>query len=191
MIVGVLLAAGAGVRFGGGKLLAPLLEGTPVGVLSARTLRDAVDRTLAVVRPGEAELTRLLEAEGIEVRPFPGAAEGMGSSLAFGVAAAPEADGWLVALADMPFVRPATAAAVAGLLRCGAFVAAPARAGRRGHPVGFARGLLSELTSLRGDRGAREILARHADRITLLDVDDDGILLDIDDFSDLSSRRKE
>jgi molybdenum cofactor cytidylyltransferase len=110
----------------------------------------------------------------------------MGASLAFGVAAAPEADGWLVALADMPWVRPETVAAVADLLRGGALIAAPARGVRRGHPVGFGHSLISELLGLRGDRGAREVLSRHADRISLLDVDDDGILLDIDELSDIS-----
>lgn len=185
MIVGVLLAAGSGSRFGGDKLLATLADGTPVGVRAARILRDAVDRTLAVVRPGDDELARLFEAEGIEVRRFPGAAEGMGASLAFGVGSAPEADGWLVALADMPFVHPATAAGVAGLLREGALLAVPTVRGRRGHPVGFGRCLFSELTRLHGDQGARAILARHADRISFAEVDDEGIFLDIDELRDI------
>lgn len=185
MIAGVLLAAGSGSRFGGGKLLARLADGTPVGARAARNLRAAVDRAIAVVRPGDGELAALLLAEGLEALSFPGAAEGMGASLAFGVAAAPEADGWLVALADMPWVRPDTVAAVADLLRGGALLAAPTREGRRGHPVGFGHRLISELLSLRGDRGAREILSRHADEIASLDVDDEGIFLDIDELSDI------
>lgn len=187
MIVGVLLAAGSGSRFGGGKLLARLADGTPVGVRAARALRAAVDRALAVVRPGDDALAALLEAEGLEVLPFPGAAEGMGASLAFGVGAASEADGWLIALADMPWVRTATASAVADLLRGGALAAAPSFRGRRGHPVGFGRRLISELSGLRGDRGAREILSRHAAELAILEVDDNGILLDIDDLSDIST----
>ena len=184
-IAGLLLAAGSSRRFGGAKLLAPLPDGTPVGVRSARTLAGAVERALAVVRPDDTVLARLLAEQGLEVRAFAGAAEGMGASLAFGVAAAPEADGWLVALADMPWVRAETVRAVADLLRDGALIAAPCRSGRRGHPVGFGCSLISELMGLRGDRGAREILSRHADRITLLEVDDDGILLDIDELIDL------
>lgn len=185
MIVGILLAAGSGSRFGGAKLLAPLADGTPVGVRSARVLAGAVDRALAVVRPEDTVLARLLAEEGLEVKAFPGAAEGMGASLAFGVAAAPGADGWLVALADMPWVRIETARAVAELLRGGALVAAPSRAGRRGHPVGFGIRLISELLGLRGDRGAREILSRHAGRLTLLEVADDGIFMDVDELQDL------
>lgn len=190
MIVGVLLAAGSGSRFGGNKLLAPLPDGTPVGVRSARTLTGAVDRALAVVRPEDAVLARLLAEEGLEVRAFPGAAEGMGASLAFGVAAAPEADGWLVALADMPWVRVETARAVADLLRGGALVAAPVRGERRGHPVGFGNCLISELLGLRGDRGAREILARYADRVSILEVCEDGIFMDVDELGDLPGGQK-
>lgn len=191
MIAGVLLAAGSGSRFGGGKLLARLADGTPVGARAARTLRSAVDGALAVVRPGDDELAALLLAEGLEVRAFAGAAEGMGASLAFGVAAAPEADGWLVALADMPWIRPETAAGVADLLRGGALVAAPARGGRRGHPVGFGHSLISELTALRGDRGARDIFSHHAAQITLLDVTDEGIFLDIDELKDIAAANSE
>jgi molybdenum cofactor cytidylyltransferase len=185
VIVGILLAAGAGTRFGGDKLLARLPDGTPVGVRSARVLRGAADRTLAVVRPGDADLARLLQAEGLEVLAFPGATEGMGASLAFGVAASAEAAGWLVALADMPFVQPETAAAVAGLLRGGALVAAPAYRGRRGHPVGFAAGLRAELVALAGDLGGRQILERHAAQLQVAERDDDGIFMDIDELDDM------
>jgi molybdenum cofactor cytidylyltransferase len=184
-IVGVLLAAGAGSRFGGDKLLALLPDGTSVGVTAARLLKSAVDEAVAVVRRGDMELTRLLSREGLRVLPFPGAAEGMGASLAFGVAATPDADGWVVALADMPFLGPESVAAVATSLRHGAWIAAPSFRGRRGHPVGFAKGLFVELTALRGDRGAREILVRHAGRIQVIDVDSPGILLDIDALDDL------
>jgi molybdenum cofactor cytidylyltransferase len=186
VIVGILLAAGAGSRFGGDKLLVPLPDGTPVGVRSARILRGAVDRAVAVVRASDAALARRLREEGLEVLPFSRAAEGMGASLAFGVAGAPEAVGFLVALADMPFVRPGTVAAVAGLLREGAVIAAPAAGGKRGHPVGFAAALRPQLEALEGDLGARSILDRHAGEVRLIEVDDRGIYLDIDTLVDVS-----
>ena len=190
-IVGVLLAAGEGSRFGGGKLLAPLADGTPVGVRSARVLRGAVDRGIAVVRPADLELARLLAAEGFEVAPFPRASDGMGASLAFGVAAAPGADGWLVALADMPFVKPGTVAGLAGRLREGAFIVAPFHRGRRGHPVGFAHPLLAELVGLSGDEGARSVLAKHSSRIASLECDDPGIFLDVDALADIDGNSGE
>ncbi len=187
MIVGVLLAAGAGTRFGGDKLLARLPDGTPIGVRAARTLRSAVDRGLAVVRSGDVTLARLLEAEGLDVAVFSDADEGMGASLAFGVGAAPDADGWIVALADMPFVRRETVETVVGLLRAGAWIVAPCRQGRRGHPVGFSRGLFPELIRLGGDRGARVLLERYPSRVETFESEDEGILLDVDTLRDIST----
>lgn len=186
MIVGVLLAAGAGARFGGGKLVAPLEDGTPVGVRSARVLQSSVDRVLAVVRPGDAPLEAILRAEGLEVVPFPGAGKGMGASLAFGISSAPAADGWVVALADMPFVRPETVAAVVRALRAGAAIVAPAFRGRRGHPVGFAATLFADLVRLEGDAGARSVLVRHEPEVVLLECDDSGVVRDVDEPSDLN-----
>ena len=186
MIVGVLLAAGAGTRFGGDKLLARLPDGSRVGPCAAQVLRSGVDRALAVVRPGDAALAGLLEAEGLDVAFFPDAKDGMGASLAFGVAAAPDADGWVIALADMPFVRRETVETVAGMLRAGAWIAAPCQQGRRGHPVGFTKALSSELTRLGGDHGARVLLERHAARAETFETEDMGIFLDIDTLRDLS-----
>jgi molybdenum cofactor cytidylyltransferase len=142
-----------------------------------------------VVRPGDAALARLFEEEGLEVAFCSRAEEGMGASLAFGVGASREADSWIVALADMPFVRPETVDGVAGLLRAGSWIAAPASRGRRGHPVGFARDLFHELIALEGDLGAREILRRYADRVRHWETDDPGIFLDIDTLRDLRGSR--
>ena len=184
-IVGILLAAGAGRRFGGPKLLAPGPEGQPVGLAAARSLAAAVDRCVAVVRPDDHRLAELLLAEGIDVLRNPRPERGMGASLAFAVAAMPAGKGWLVALGDMPWVQPSTAQRVAGALRAGALLAAPLRKGRRGHPVGFAVDLGHELRALRGDRGARAVLHRHRDRLARVAVDDDGCLLDVDRPGDL------
>ncbi len=188
MIVGLLLAAGAGTRFGGRKLLAPLPDGTPVGVRSARLLRGAVDLSIAVVRPGDEELARLLREEGLEVAPCPRAAEGMGASIAFGVSSSPGADGWVVALADMPFLRGETVGRVASELRKGAWIAVPLCGGRRGHPVGFTSALSGELAALGGDSGARALLERHDARVVSVECGDPGILEDVDAPEDLSSK---
>ncbi len=185
MIVGVLLAAGAGIRFGGGKLLAPLPDGTPIGVRSARVLRGGVDRGVAVLREGDVALAGFLEAEGLAAAFFPGAADGMGASLAFGISSAPDADGWVVALADMPFLRPGTVARVVARLRAGAWIVAPSHLGRRGHPVGFARSLFPELVRLGGDQGARPLLAAQESRVETFESDDPGIFKDIDTLGEL------
>jgi molybdenum cofactor cytidylyltransferase len=107
----------------------------------------------------------------------------MGASLAWGVRAAPLAAGWLIALADMPWIAPATIARVVEALRAGAPIAAPGWRGDRGHPVGLASGFYGELAALSGDEGAKAILARH--QVTLIAAEDPGVVRDIDTPADL------
>lgn len=187
MIIGILLAAGESSRFGARKILHPLEQGVPMGIRSAQNLVGAVDRMLVVVQPEDEAYARLLNRAGLAVLPCAGWRDGMGASLACGVRAGSDAAGWVVALADMPFIRPETISAVVHALREGAPLAAPVFDGRRGHPVGFARDYGAELCALSGDIGAREILARDRSRIELLTVDDAGIHRDIDTKADLDS----
>ena len=184
-IVAILLAAGAGTRFGGGKLLHPLNDGVAIAAHAARNLAAADLDVLAVVRPGDFPLADMLEQEGCHVTQCAEAMRGMGHTLAHGVASAREAGGWIVALADMPAIRPSTIRGIAQALRAGAVIAAPVYRGERGHPVGFGTGLRGELLALTGDAGARAVLERHRDAIRLVDCDDPGIILDVDAKSDL------
>lgn len=179
-IVGILLAAGQGSRFGGGKLLAALGDGTPVGVQSLRRLHSVLDEVVAVVRSEDDALAERLSAEGVRVERCPDARDGMGTSLAHAVRASADADGWVVALADMPLIDPRTIAQVADALRGGALIAAPTYRGQRGHPVGFAGSLGARLAALSGDAGARDVLRSEADALTLIEVADAGVLADID-----------
>ena len=183
---GILLASGVGRRFGADKLMHPLADGTPVAVAAARNLVAALPDTVAVVRSANSPLAKKLRQTGCRIAVCRDAGEGMGRTLAAGVRASRDASGWVVALADMPFVRPASIRLVADGLAEGAAIAAPAYAGKRGHPVGFARRFKDELIDLRGDEGARRILAAHEDWITLYEVDDPGVLKDIDTPADLS-----
>jgi molybdenum cofactor cytidylyltransferase len=188
-IVGVLLAAGRGERFGGGKLVARLPAGpnagVAVGVAACRSLRAAVDEVVAVVRPGDPSVAASLAREGARVVVAPRADDGMGASLAAGIAAASGADGFVVALGDMPWVAPATVRAVVEALRSGASIAAPRYQGKRGHPVGFAAAHRAELVALAGDQGARAIVEANASLVTFVDVDDMGVLADVDVPGDL------
>lgn len=185
-LVGLLLAAGAATRFGSDKLRHPLPHGVTVAVQAARHLKAEVPRVIAAVRPGSEETARALAAEGCEVVSCERAAEGMGASLACAVRAAGEADGYLVALADMPFVRRSTIAAVREALEHGALVAAPYWRARRGHPVGFAGALRAELETLAGDEGAKRVLEAHAGRLVKVPVGDPGVMRDIDRPADLA-----
>ncbi len=181
----LLLAAGRGSRFGADKLSHPLADGLAIAVHAARNLRAAGLPVTAVVRPGDGPLAALLEAAGCAVTPCADADCGMGHSLAHGVRATAEAAGWVVALGDMPSIRPATIAGVADALKQGADIAAPAFHGERGHPVGFSARYRGELSRLAGDAGARAVLQAHRDAMMLVDVDDPGVLYDIDRKTDL------
>jgi len=187
LISGILLAAGAGSRFGGDKLLHPLEDGVAIAAHAARNLLAATPDVIAVVRWGDFPLYEMLEQEGCQVTMFQGAARGMGASLAHGVTQARGADGWVIALADMPRIAPDTIKRVIAALEAGASIAAPAYKGERGHPVGFGAQLRDELLALDGDQGARAVVERHREAVKLIECEDPGILLDIDRKSDLKS----
>jgi len=185
-LVGLLLAAGSASRFGSDKLQHVLMHGVPIAVQAARHLKTGVSRVVAVVRPGAQDTQQALAAEGCEVIVCDKASEGMGASLACAAGAAGEADGYLVALADMPFVRPSSIAAVRDALVAGAPIAAPYFHGRRGHPVGIAGRFRAELLACAGDEGARKLLAAHAAELVKIPVGDPGVIRDIDKPSDLA-----
>lgn len=190
MIVGVLLAAGAATRFGGDKLLAELAAGQSVAEVACTSLRPAVDRLIAVVRPGADELAARLAAAGAEVSVCAEAAQGMGVSLAHGVRQTADATGWLIALGDMPLVATADARRVADALRDGAVIVVPEVAGRRAHPVGFSSQLFAELAGLQGDQGARELIERHAEAVLRLALDSPHGRIDVDTVDDLARARR-
>lgn len=184
-ITGILLAAGASRRFGADKLTQALPNGEWVAVRACLNLMVGVDKVLAVVRPGNDELMAALQTVGAEVVICLDADAGMGISLAFAVHAAAEADGWLVALADMPWLLPDTVVNLADRLRCGALLVAPHWQQRRGHPVGFGKALGPELLRLSGDVGAKNLIQAHQADLHLLTCDDPGIFKDIDTPVDL------
>ena len=185
-IVGLLLAAGSAKRFGSDKLLHPLLHGVPIAVQSARHLKKEIPIVVAALRPRSEKLTDLLREEGCEVTICENADEGMGASLACAVRAAGAADGYLVALADMPFVQPSSIAAIRDALASGARIAAPYFRTRRGHPVAISGVFFGQLIALGGDEGARKLLAAHEADLVKVPVGDPGVIRDIDRPADLA-----
>jgi len=182
-IVGLLLAAGSASRFGSDKLRHRLPHGVPIAVQSARHLKSQLPRVVVVVRHADAR--EAFAAEGCETVVCENADEGMGTSLACVARAAGEADAYIVALADMPFVRPTTIAAVCDALAAGAVLAAPYFRARRGHPVGFAGRFHQQLISLADDEGARRIVAANESLLLKIPVGDPGVIRDIDRPEDL------
>jgi len=185
----VVLAAGAASRYKGERhKLAELLGGMSV---LARTITQAqasgfpvVAVTTPVLLP---EVADLLPARDIVLVPEAGPRRGMGDSIASGVTGRASASGWLILPGDMPLVRPDTLRAVSDALEQQPVAFAQYR-GRRGHPVGFGAELFSDLVRLQGDEGARRLLARYP--TAAVEVDDPGVLMDIDTVADLDAARQ-
>ena len=183
-VAGVLLAAGSSSRFGGFKLM-HVIEGVPMVLKSALAMRAALGDIVVAVRRGSPCVPTLSE-HGFTVIECARAPEGMGGTLADVVARVPpDTGGYVVALADMPFIAPQSIRAVARALQSGAALVAPAYRGERGHPVGLAARYRDELLALQGDAGARAIIKRDAALMTLVEVDDAGVLRDVDTPADL------
>ena len=187
-IVGILLAAGRGVRFDAAglqdKLMQVLPGGERVASASARHLLAVLPEVLAVVRPGADALADSLRSAGCQLEVCHQADQGMGASLVCGLSRVQQADGWIIALADMPYLRESTVMAILQALQHGADIVQPVFQGRPGNPVGFGRRHLAQLLELGGDQGARALLKTHA--VTRLEVQDAGILQDIDTPADLT-----
>lgn len=184
----IVLAAGSGSRFRGPRhKLEQDLEGASV---LATTLRHAADSQLPVVAVVTRALEPLARPLAADVVVMPDVASqpglGMGASIAAGVNARSDASGWLILPGDMPMVQPATLLAVVRALEQHP-VAYAQYNGRRGHPVGFGAELYSDLVELKGDEGARRLLARYPTEA--VDVDDPGVLIDIDTQEDIAALR--
>ena len=190
---GILLAAGRGRRFDPSgtedKLLQTLPNGLSLVAQSAVNLASVFDDVLVVVRKDNVRLQSVLHTfaatRAVQFSPLicDNADEGMAASLTAALRQRPDSSGWVVALADMPFVQPSTIRQVLQGLEDGADIVAPVYQGRRGHPVGFSRRHAAELLALTGDQGARRLLQTYP--VQEIVVDDPGILQDVDQLSDL------
>lgn len=190
----IVLAAGAGSRFGGGKLLAPwrggvLLDGALEAGFAAPVARVIVVTGAdggAVAAAAKAFAERAGARARLHVLHAPDHAEGMGASLRTGAAAlSPDCCGVFVLLGDMPRVPHAVFPLLAAALAAGAPAAAPVFEGQRGHPALLGHDLLPQLLTLHGDAGARAILKGLGDRLVLVEAPDDGVLFDVDERGDL------
>ena len=185
----LVLAAGLSRRYGSDKRLADIGTGKP---LLEQTLAQIVEADMAflvVLRHDDLDyIDELTEKypRGHFVR-CPESALGMGYSLSFGVEQARfrRFTGIVVALGDMPGVEPATYRAVGRQLKSDNIIV-PRHQERTGNPVGFGSDFFDELKSIRGDRGAKEVWQNHPDRVEYLDLQDQGILIDIDIPDDIA-----
>lgn len=188
-LVGILLAGGVGRRFDASgqrhKLLATLADGQSVLAASAQHLRAVLAEVIVVIRPGPHAPALAQIAAAADCQPLlcPQSQQGMGHSIAAGVAARETAKGWLILPADMPWVAPAVIQQVCSALNAGADIAAPFYQGSRGHPVGFAAPCKSALLALTGDRGAQALMQQFM--VQRIKVDTRDVLRDVDVDGDL------
>jgi len=183
----VLLAAGAGSRFGGGKLLA-LYKGRPLIETALSGLRRApVDEIIVVVGAEGERLRSISTAYGARVVDNPDWAEGMSTSVRAGLrSCGPGIRAAVVLLADQPLVGAAAVERLVEAFERGAETAVATYGGRPRNPVLFAREVWSLLErELSGDEGARVVLRRHPELVTEVPCDDVADPADVDTVEDL------
>lgn len=193
-LAAILLAAGQSQRFGSNKLAFPLTINGETKPLLLHTLANwlaVFDKVQVLLPAADQSLLLLIEdlppeqRRKIKVVAVDHAGRGMSQSLKAGINASDNAGGWLIGLADMPWVTPVLLTKLQASMLAGANIAAPFYQGRRGQPVAFAAEYKTTLLAISGDQGARQLLQQNAAQIVAVDCIDDGILRDIDTPADL------
>ena len=197
-IIGILLAAGLSTRFGiSNKCLYPLLNGIPIGVQSARNLAKVVANIICIVPENSPELNQVFIENGFNTLVNSSPHKGLSESIRLGIQYAQQNraggtkqiyEGCLIALADMPWINPKTMTTITNELVIKGGIVAPVNKGQRGHPVGFSKNHFPQLEELKGDQGARSIIKSAGETLHLIEVDDSGVLQDIDTTEDLLKR---
>jgi molybdenum cofactor cytidylyltransferase len=182
----LLLAAGQSRRFGADKRHARLADDRSLLEAVLDTVAAAGLPVLVCLGPDDDSLQAMLAERGVESVICHNASQGMGATLAEGMAALPGWQAVVVGLADMPWVRPGTWRRLADAATP-ATICAPVYRGRRGNPVAFGSGFFAALRESSGDIGARALVESERDHLLLVDVDDPGVLRDVDLPSDLSA----
>jgi molybdenum cofactor cytidylyltransferase len=188
----VVLAAGLGSRFSAppsgpeNKLEQALRASTVLGTTLGHVIASGCPFVVVTTARLVPLASTLVARRDLVVVSDAEARRGVGHSIAAGVSERPMAEGWLILPGDMPMIGERSILAVADALAEHP-VAFTQYRGRRGHPVGFAAELYSELVALDGDEGARRIVARYPGHAVT--VDDPGVLVDIDTQADLDRAR--
>ena len=192
-IAALLLAAGSSRRFGTHDKLCALVNGKPIIAHAASKITSQLfsDR-IAVLNVNHSRLQALLNNAGFKTAINPNAKNGMGSSLAVGIRVIAKnrnnkSDAICVFLGDMPAIRAETIETMVKATdnRDGPYILVPCFKKQRGHPVIFTHHFFRDLSSLSGDEGGRNIMKKQDRFISTIEVDDPGILFDIDLTGDL------
>lgn len=189
-IHGLVLAGGLGRRMGGtSKLLRAWRGEALVRHVSQSALAAQLAGVTVVTGHQDVDIRNALDGLAVEYAHASEYADGMSATLKAGLKALPdETDGVLVLLGDMPRVTPSIINRMVAAYSPddGRAIIVPTCRGRRGNPVLWDADFLSEMQALTGDQGARSLIAKHADRVCEVAVEDEGVLLDVDMPDDLS-----
>lgn len=182
MISAVVLAAGSSSRMGRPKPLVPLGEVPLLARVLASVRRSAVGQVVVVLGHEADRVRREVSMDGATIVVNPDYEAGMSTSIRAGLRAAdPRAEGFLIVLADQPFVSAATMdALIRRRAESAAKIIIPTYRGIRGNPVLLDRDLSSEALAIKGDQGCRAIFGDHEAEILEVPVDDPGVILDLD-----------
>jgi len=188
LIAAVVLAAGSSSRMGKPKQTLQLEDG-PMLEMVLQTLRQTKVGRVVVVLGAHSSVVRGWVKFGKEkVVVNPRFKEGMSGSIRLGLAEAEEADAAMIVLGDQPFVSPGTIDRIIdAYVSSRSPVVVPVYHGRRGNPVLFDRSLFPQIRRIRGDVGAKSVVSGNEDKLLQVDVNDEGILVDIDTPSDYSN----
>ncbi len=183
MIRGLILAAGESSRMGTDKALLQYRGHTFLEHVIT-TLREAEVHPIVVVLGHHAEeIQRAIDLSGVEVVVNPDYRRGQTASLQAGLRQleSPDLEAIVLSLVDHPTVSPKTVwLLVQSFRRSQSPVVIPTTQGRRGHPVLVGRALFEELKQIRHEEGANSVVRKYRDKTEFVEVDDPGILLDID-----------
>jgi molybdenum cofactor cytidylyltransferase len=189
MVSAIVLAAGESRRMGQPKQLLRLGERTLLDLALDNVRKSAAAEIILVLGSSAAQIRQQVSSQGVKIVMNSAYQEGMASSLRAGIGAVdPRAHAVLIVLADQPCLRPTTLDRLIDHHRSNRpHIVIPTYKGFRGNPVLLDRSVFSEVTEIRGDVGCRAIFGGHTENIGKLEVDDPGILLDVDTSNDLKS----
>ena len=185
VVSALILAAGSARRMQGrDKRLEPAGGRRLLARLAREALASAADETVAVLREGDAARAAALAGTAARVVENPRAAEGMGASIAAGLAALrPDADAVLILMGDMPEIRARDLDRLIAAFDPAegrAIVRATAEDGTPGHPVLFGRRFFEALAALGGDTGARQVIRENAEFVVEVGLSGQAALTDLD-----------
>ena len=184
MIAGLILAAGESSRMGIDKA-ALTYRGRTFLELMVQTLREInLDRIVVVLGHHAQEIQRQIKLEAAQVVVNPDYRSGQTSSLQAALRSllADDLEAIILCLVDHPAVCAETVRRIVATFRqCGAPVVIPTYQGRRGHPVLIGRQVFRELLDLPAGMGANSVLRRFLPATQFVEVDDEGVVIDVDD----------